>query len=91
MVTAFVRKCPGSVPIAWTFPSHQAPYYEFTGVEEPQGSDDPLLGKAFNSSGNSENYIKATDAFSSPCSLHLISILEANKRDAGAVWTKADI
>lgn len=57
ITTAFVRKCPGSVPIGWTFPSHQASYYEFTGVEEPQGSNDPLLGEALDNSGNSEECI----------------------------------
>lgn len=58
-MTAFVRKGPGSVPAAQTFPSRQAPYYEFTGVEEPQRSDDPLLGKAFNNRGNSEKRIES--------------------------------
>lgn len=57
--TDFMRKYPGSVPIFWTFPSHQASYYKFTGAEEPQGSDNALLGQALNNSGNSEKYIES--------------------------------
>lgn len=59
IMTAFLRKCPGSVPIAWTFTSHQTSYYEFTGVEEPQGNDDPFLGKALDNSRNSEKCIES--------------------------------
>lgn len=65
ITTAFVRKCLGLVPVAWTFPSHQASYYEFSGVEEPQGSDDPLLGKALDNSGNSEKCIESRPMLSS--------------------------
>lgn len=57
-MTAFMRKCPGSVPIAQTFPLHGASYYKSTGVEGPQARDDPLLDKVLDSSGNSEKYTK---------------------------------
>jgi len=89
IVTAFMRKRPGSLPAAWTFPSHQALPYQLTGVEEPHRSDDPLLGIALDSRGNSEKRIESRLMLSFSCSLYGTSILEENKREAVVLWTKS--
>lgn len=57
-MTAFMRRCPDSVPIAQTFPLHGASNYKSTGVEGPQARDDPLLDKVLDSSGNLEKCTK---------------------------------